>query len=241
MTTMKAIILAAGRGERLKPLTLSTPKPLIKVAGISLIERQILKLKAAGFINLIINLHHLGEQIRGELGDGKKMGVNISYSFEENLLDTAGGIANVLSFFENSPFAMVSADVVSDFDFKVLANVVENKHQQNLIVLVNNPEYHQEGDFYFNPQTKDVQVKTANTINIDRSTAGLELLTFSGFAVFTPTCFAEIPANTNYPLKTILNKLALANNLQGIHYNGVYFDCGNLQRLQLAQKYLLKN
>src|SRR6187402_3125551 len=117
---MKAMILAAGRGERMRPLTDATPKPLLKVGGKPLIVSVIERLKHAGVVDLVVNVSHLAEQIESALGDGARFGVRIAYSFEHEALETAGGIAWALPQLDHRPFLVVNSDVYSDYDFCVL-------------------------------------------------------------------------------------------------------------------------
>jgi len=146
---MKAMILAAGRGERMRPLTDATPKPLLSVGGKYLILFTILKLKQAGVVDLVVNVSHLAEQIERALGDGAQFGVRISYSFEREALETAGGIAWALPMLDELPFLVVNSDVYSDYDFthlKARAQTLSEQQSAHL-VLVDNPEHHPQGDF----------------------------------------------------------------------------------------------
>ena len=143
---MKVMLLAAGRGERMRPLTDATPKPLLLVAGKPIIVHTLDKLRKAGFNDIVINLAHLGEQIVSHLGDGLQFGVNISYSNEgEEGLETAGGIVNALPLLGEQPFIVVNGDIATDFPFASLRNrTIDLAH----LVLVDNPEHHRQGDFY---------------------------------------------------------------------------------------------
>jgi MurNAc alpha-1-phosphate uridylyltransferase len=142
---VKAMILAAGRGERLRPLTDETPKPLIKIAGKSLIEYHLTNLADSGFKEIIINTAWLAEKIHQQLGDGSNYGLSITYSDEGEALETAGGIINALPLLGNEPFLVVNGDIWCDFDFSTLPDLKE-KTQAHL-VLVNNPEHNKKGDF----------------------------------------------------------------------------------------------
>ena len=146
---MRAMILAAGRGERMRPLTDNTPKPLLLAAGKSLIERTIEQLVTAGFTQLVINHAYLGKQIEAALGDGSKLGATICYSPEgETCLETAGGFMNALPFLGNEPFLVVNGDIATDFPFETLkTQSVDFAH----LVLVPNPEHHASGDFQLHP------------------------------------------------------------------------------------------
>jgi len=145
---MKAMILAAGRGERMYPLTLKTPKPMLPVAGQPLIERQLKQLSQAGVREVIINLHHLGHVISDALGDGSQFGLNITYSVEENLLETGGGIVNALPLLGDDPFIILNGDIYSDFDFASLPQTLKPNALTHL-VLTPKPAYRTSGDFNF--------------------------------------------------------------------------------------------
>ena len=142
---MKAMILAAGRGERLRPLTDTTPKPLIKVAGKLLIEYHIYNLAKAGITEIIINTAWLADKIHDELGDGSKYNVSIQYSDEGEALETAGGIIKALPLLGNEPFLVVNGDIWCDYDFTKLPELEESK--QAHLILIDNPEHNLKGDF----------------------------------------------------------------------------------------------
>ena len=147
---LKAIILAAGRGERLRPITDVTPKPLVEIGGKPLIVRHVEKLAAAGITEIVINLAHLGAQIEAKLGTGRHLGAAITYSHEPQALGTAGGIANALKWLGDSAFAAVNADVYSDYPYARLAAAVERLARPSAVahlVLIDNPAHHPEGDF----------------------------------------------------------------------------------------------
>ena len=143
---MKAMVLAAGRGERLRPLTRTLPKPLLQVAGKTLIEHQLDRLKAAGISEVVINLHHLGEQIEALLGDGGEMGLAITYSVEEELLETGGGIKQALPLLGDEPFLVVSADTYHDIDYAGIPSALDSG-MLGLLVMTANPAHHPGGDF----------------------------------------------------------------------------------------------
>lgn len=154
--SFKAMILAAGRGERMRPLTETQPKPLLQAGGKSLIEHQLMRLANAGFSEIVINHAYLGEMIEAALGNGDRYGVNIQYSHEPLVLETAGGIANAMPLLTNDvqdqPFLVVNADVYSDMDYAVLLPVLsqmQSHPEESLVhlVLVDNPEHHPDGDF----------------------------------------------------------------------------------------------
>lgn len=218
---MKAIILAAGRGERLRPLTDETPKPLIEVAGKSLIEYHLSNLAAAGFKEIIINTAWLAEKIHQQLGNGERYGVSIQYSDEGSALETAGGIINALPLIGDNPFLVVNGDIWCDFDFSTLPTL-ENGVQAHL-VLVNNPDHNEKGDFSL--QEKYVK----NT--------GDPMYTYSGIGLYSPAFFAEQqPGRT--PLAPIIRNKINNNLISGQYYNGLWTDVGTIERLQELDKQL---
>lgn len=216
---MKAMILAAGRGERMRPLTDHMPKPLLKVGGKPLIVWHIENLAKAGFREIIINHAHLGKQIEVALGDGKQWGVLIQYSPEKIALETAGGIANALQLLgqgdnEKSPFLVVNGDTFTDIDFGSLNLIKPNLAH---LVMVNNPPQHLQGDFALN------QGKLAE--------AGEPKLTFSGVGVYHPDLFASVVRGEAAKLAPLL-KAAMAKSLvTGQQHLGKWHDIGTPQRL----------
>lgn len=231
------MVLAAGLGKRLKPLTDSMPKPLIPIIGAqTLIERQIASLAKAGFTRIVINLHHLGEQIQAKLGNGSAYGVDIVYSPEKNLLDTAGGIINALPYLGNAPFAVVSADVVSDIDFSILRDKVEHLNNLGHLILIPNPPYHQ-GDFFWNATTGALEIFQS----ADPTNAWGQACTFAGHAVFHPEIFASFPQGSPQALKPVLARAITHHKIDGALHMGAYFDCGTIERLALARTWCQTN
>lgn len=221
---MKAMILAAGRGERMRPLTDRTPKPLLKVGGKPLIVWHIERLAATGFKDLVINHAHLGEQIENALGDGSQWGVRIQYSPEEIALETAGGIANAMPLLGDAPFLVVNGDVFADIDFGALKLVSPNVAH---LVMVDNPPQHAAGDFAF----------SGGKLGVD----GTEKLTFSGVGVYEPKLFAGITRGEAAKLAPLL-KAAMAQGLvSGSHHQGVWHDIGTPERLQALDSQLLNS
>jgi MurNAc alpha-1-phosphate uridylyltransferase len=221
---MKAMILAAGRGERMRPLTDHTPKPLLKVGGKSLIVWHIERLAAAGFKDVVINHAHLGEQIEVALGNGSQWGVRIQYSPEKIALETAGGIANAMPLLGNSPFLVVNGDVYTDIDFGALRLAPPNLAH---LVMVNNPPQHAAGDF--------------TLCNGKLSVEGTEKLTFSGVGVYEPSLFAGIVRGEAAKLAPLL-KVAMAQGLvSGTHHQGAWHDIGTPERLQALDSQLLNS
>jgi MurNAc alpha-1-phosphate uridylyltransferase len=219
---MKAIILAAGSGERMRPLTDHTPKPLLQVGGKSLIVWHLQRLAAAGFKDIVINHAHLGQQIENALGDGSQWGVRIQYSPEKIALETAGGIANAMPLLGDAPFLVVNGDVYTDIDFGAL-----NLTSPNLahLVMVDNPPQHAAGDF--------------SLFNGKLSAEGAQKLTFSGVGIYQPSLFAGIVRGEAAKLAPLL-KAAMAQGLvSGSHHVGAWHDIGTPERLQTLDSQLL--
>ena len=229
---MKAMLLAAGRGERMRPLTDSTAKPLLKVAERSLIEHNILLLKQAGVEDLVINLHHCGDQIKAQLGDGEQFGVRISYSHEAELLDTAGGIRHALKLLGSEPFMVVNADIYCNYDFAPLSRlnlpesgVIGASGQQILahLVLVKNPQHNPQGDFAVSQQA------VAGLSLLDAK--GVEKHTWSGISVLHPELFKGLPVGP-LPMREILHPAIAAKTVTGEIFMGDWTDVGTPERLE---------
>lgn len=217
---MKAMILAAGRGERLRPLTLHTPKPLVRVGGMPLIEYHIRALAKAGFDDLVINHAWLGAQIESHLGDGADLGVHIRYSPEGEPLETGGGIHRALPLLGEEPFVLVNGDIWTDYDFSCL-----NRPHSGLahLVLVDNPAHHREGDFAL-----------IDGIVRDESTAAL---TYSGIAVLSPRLFVGCAAGA-FKLAPLLRRAMAEGQVSGEHYRGRWIDVGTHERLAEVERVL---
>lgn len=214
------MILAAGRGERMRPLTDHTPKSLLKVNGKSLIAMIVFSLARAGITELVINLAHLGEKIAATLGDGAAYGVNIIYSHETEALETAGGIAYALPLLGDAPFIAVNADVYSDYDFAALARSAQQLREtgpQAHLVLVNNPPQHPGGDFAL----------VDGRIQNDGSTK----FTFSGIGAYHPALFAGVARGTRARLADLLIAAMPAGHVTGELYRGRWHDIGTPERL----------
>ncbi len=213
---MKAMILAAGRGERMRPLTDRTPKPLLEVAGRPLIEYLIKQLVNSGFTELVINHAHLGQQIEQKLGSGTHLGAEISYSSEgDSALETAGGIIKALPLLGDEPFLVVNGDIATDFPFAELKNIpVELAH----LVLIDNPPHHPLGDFGFDSNGKVAENK-------------LPLFTFSGIGVYHPHLFSKTSPGKS-KLAPLLKDAMTAGKVTGQHYPGFWMDIGTPERLQ---------
>lgn len=218
---MKAMILAAGRGERLRPLTDKTPKPLIKVAGKSLIEYHLDNLVRSGFKEIVINTAWLAEKIHHALGDGSNYGVTIHYSDEGTALETAGGIINALPLLGDDPFLVVNGDIWCDFDFSTLPKL--KAPTQAHLVLVNNPEHNHKGDFSLQ---QDMIRNAGNTMN-----------TYSGIGIYSADFFKEQTRGA-LPLAPIIRSKCENNLVSGQFYDGLWTDVGTLERLQQLEKQL---
>lgn len=211
------MILAAGRGVRMRPLTDTSPKSLLAVGGKPLIVWQLEKLARAGFTEAVINHAHLGYMIEAALGDGAHFGIAIRYSREDEALETAGGIARALPLLGTGPFLVVNADVYSDYDFSALRGLDLQDRLAHL-VLVDNPPQHPRGDFALEAgRVRD---------------AGAKLLTFSGFGVYAPSLFAGIPAGAKQALAPLLREAMAAGRVSGEHYTGRWHDIGTAERLR---------
>jgi N-acetyl-alpha-D-muramate 1-phosphate uridylyltransferase len=210
------MILAAGRGVRLRPLTDTTPKSLLAVGGKPLIVWHLEKLARAGFAEIVINHAHLGHRIESELGDGSRFGLAIGYSREREALETAGGIALALPLLGPMPFLVINADIYCDYDFSALRDLALGDKLAHL-VLVDNPAQHPRGDFALE----------AGCVR----ESGAPMLTFSGIGIYAPRLFAGIPATTKVPLAPLLRKAMAANRVSGEHYRGRWHDIGTAERL----------
>lgn len=208
---MKVMILAAGRGRRLAPLTDTVPKPMLPVAGKPLIQWQIEALARAGAKEIIINLHHLGAQIADHLGDGATFGLAISYSWEDQLLETGGGIVNALPFFDDEPFWLLNGDIWTDFDFATLSRQLDPPNLAH-IVLTPTPAYRDAGDFEFS----DGQV-----------TARGQSYVYCGIALLAPELFHGLTPG-HFSLRDVYFDLIAAGALSGQVHPGQWQDIGTL-------------
>lgn len=211
-----AMILAAGRGERMRPLTDTTPKPLLRVQGQPLIERHVTALARAGMEKIVINLAWLGAQIREYLGDGARYGVPIVYSEERpHALETAGGIFRALAHLAPGPFAVINGDIYTDFNFESLTVAADRAAH---LVLVRNPPQHPRGDF-----------------GLERGLAvpaGATQYTFSGIAVYRCDFFSGCSDGT-FPLKPLLLRAMAARRCSAELYGGLWEDVGTPERLEV--------
>lgn len=228
---MKAMILAAGRGSRMKPLTDATPKPLLRAGGKSLIDYHLHKLAKAGIKEVVINHAWLGQMIEEHVGDGSRFGLQIQYSPEPpGGLETAGGIIRALPLLGPEPFVVVNGDVYSDYDYsKLVQTAKELTESQAHLVLVDNPPQHSRGDFIL----EDGRV-IATTDAF--SSPGL---TFSGLSIISPALLRGY-ADSRRPLRPLLVRAIRAGTLSGEHYQGEWHDVGTPTRLQTLDKWLRK-
>lgn len=220
---MRAMILAAGRGERMRPLTDHTPKPLLPVGGKPLIVWHIERLAQAGFRELVINHAHLGAQIEAALGDGSRYGVTIDYSAEGEALETAGGIARALPLLGDQPFLVVNGDVYCDYDFARLRAQPMDGVVAHL-VLVDNPPQHANGDFYLDGERLVEQ--------------GAARLTFSGIGVYQPELFDTVVPGSKAKLAPLLFAAIAQQRATAEHYRGAWVDVGTPERLQALDRTL---
>lgn len=216
---MKAMILAAGKGERMRPLTLHTPKPLLKVAGKSLIEHQINRLVAAGVRELVINHAWLGEQIEAALGSGERYGVRIAYSPESMPLETGGGIYQALPLLGEQPFILVNGDVWTSYDYTQLTDKALSGLAH--LVLVDNPEHHTQGDF----SIVDGRVAMEGDVKY----------TYSGIAVIDPRLFNGCKPGA-FKLAPLLREAMSKGLVSGELFSGNWVDVGTPERLQHAEQ-----
>jgi len=222
--TTTAMILAAGRGERLRPLTDHTPKPLIEVGGKALIEHHLERLAAAGIERVVINLAHLGEQIRRHLGDGSRWGLRIDYSIEgeraEQALETAGGIREALDRL-GERFLLINGDVLTDVDYADLLRRGLPADALAHLLLVDNPPHNPGGDFAL------VQGRL--------ETRGDDRLTYAGIGLFRRELFADLPPGRR-ALGPLLREAIDAGRVTGTHHHGDWLDVGTKERLAEARR-----
>lgn len=212
---MRAMILAAGYGKRMRPLTDRTPKPLLEAAGKPLIQYHIEALRDAGFHELVINTGWLGEQLPARFGNGESLGVLIRWSVEETPLETAGGIRNALSLLGSAPFVLVNGDIWTDYDYRRLSGLATDDDAH--LVLVDNPAHHQQGDFHL----------TATGRVRDN---GQPKHTYAGIACLHPRLFARA-GSTSPQLAPVLREAMAADRVSGERHAGQWWDIGTPQRL----------
>ncbi|EXI91815.1 MAG: Glucose-1-phosphate thymidylyltransferase [Candidatus Accumulibacter sp. BA-94] len=232
---MKAMILAAGRGERLRPLTDTTPKPLLRAGGRPLIAWHLQRLAAAGWRDVVINHAHLGQQIVATLGDGTEFGLSISYSPEPaGALETAGGIAAAMPLLGPHPFLAINGDVWCDWDVARARQLVEREESGPRcahLVLVDNPPHHPTGDFRLAGDT---------VLAADRHTDD-GTLTYAGIGVFWPEFFAGVPRGAVMKLRPLLDEGIRRGLISGERHAGRWVDVGTCERLALLDMELVRS
>lgn len=229
----KVMILAAGRGERMRPLTDTIPKPLLQAGGKALIEYHLENLARAGFTDIVINHAYLGEIIESTLGNGERYGVNISFSHEPLVLETAGGIANAMPLLTNQseqqPFLVINGDVYCELDFTFLLSVFRRMQAKSAsylahLVLVDNPTHHPEGDFALDRN----QIKLA----------GNKKLTFSGIGIYQPKLFSNVEQNIATKLAPLLRQAINEGKVSGEYFSDIWIDVGTVERLDHLNRLL---
>lgn len=218
---MKAMILAAGRGERMRPLTDTTPKSLLEVRGKALIAWHIEALARAGFREIVVNHAHLGRKLESALGDGDRFGVAIRYSREAEALETAGGIAHALPLLGGEPFVAVNADTFCDFDFSRLASRALGRNLAHL-VLVENPPHHPDGDF--------------SLIGDIVGVGGEPRRTFAGIGLYRPELFRDIIPGSKAQLAPLLRAAMMQRKVSGELHRGNWHDVGTPARLDALNR-----
>jgi MurNAc alpha-1-phosphate uridylyltransferase len=214
-TPLKTMILAAGKGTRLAPLTDTVPKPMLQLAGKPLIQWQVEALAKAGVTEVIINLHHLGEQIADHLGDGATYGLQITYSVEAELLETGGGIVNALHHFEDQPFWLLNGDIWTDFDFSSLPTTPAIKDLAH-VVLTPTPAYRATGDFEYHD---------------GRVTRRGDRYVYCGIAVIDPMMFAGVRLE-HFSLRDLYFELIAKGQISAQLHTGQWHDIGTVDQYQ---------
>ncbi|QFU74485.1 nucleotidyltransferase family protein [Halioglobus maricola] len=221
---MKAMILAAGFGERMRPLTEHTPKPLLQVAGVPLMEYHLRRLAAAGCNEIVVNVSHLADQIETYFGDGDRWGVNIAYSHEDEPLETAGGIQRALPLLGDEAFLVVNGDVWIDYPFEQLIDYQLKPWEQAHLVMVDNPPQHPLGDFCL-----DVEGR------VSERPEPLAGYTYAGLAMFSPVFFAHLRPG-KLALRPLLDQAIADGSLGAQYYGGEWADVGTPERLKELDK-----
>lgn len=217
--TRSAMILAAGRGTRLLPLTAAVPKPLIEVAGKTLIAHQLERLANVGIERVVVNLHHLGGMLRRHLGNGRAFGLQIDYSEEPELLETAGGIVQALPMLDDGPFLLVNGDVFSDFDLSALGPLGDGILAH--LVMVPRPDWQERGDFDLGEA-----IASGHRLRLD----GQGTLTYAGLARYHSALFRSLEPGFR-PLRPVLEASITAGNISAQVHRGLWEDIGTLDRL----------
>jgi MurNAc alpha-1-phosphate uridylyltransferase len=213
---MKAMILAAGRGERLRPLTERVPKPLVEAGGKALIDWHLQRLASAGYRDAVVNVSHLADLVMAHVGDGKRYGMRIAWSHEPEPLETAGGIAKARNLLGEAPFLLVNSDIYCDYDFSRLRDF-SLKAPLGHLVLVPNPAQHTAGDF------------TLESGMVGNGAA--PRYTYAGIAILSPAIVAGVRSGDKAPLGALLRQAAGEARLSGELHRGVWTDVGTAERL----------
>jgi len=234
-TRCTAMLLAAGRGERMMPLTDKTAKPLLKVNDKRLIDYHLEKLTSAGISRVVVNPSWQADKITSALGDGSAYGLHIDYSHEPVALETAGGIRKALPLLGDDPFLVVSADVWSDFDYGMLLSsdvAITAAH----LLMVDNPEHHKGGDFAID-STNKLALKNED---VNKKIAAPATCTYSGIGLYHPDLFKRLP-EAACPLRNVLVPAIAADQVTAIKHSGLWFDVGTVERLKSLDTLLRKN
>lgn len=219
------MILAAGEGIRLRPITLRTPKPLLEIGGETLIERHIEALVRAGIDGIVVNLHHMGAQIRAFVGDGSRWSVTVEYSEESELLETGGGIAKALPLLGSEPFVVVSADICTEFDFARLTRALPDGILGHL-VMVNNPSHHPEGDYGFGTG------ESGGLRHLD--VGATRKFNYGGMALLSAELFSGVPV-ARLPLRPLFDRAIAEGRMTGERYPGPWINIGTEAHLASAR------
>lgn len=249
----QAMILAAGKGTRMRPLTFTTPKPLIKVGGRALIEWHILALRQAGITDIVINAAWLADKLQAGIGDGSRYGVNIRWSVEEKPLETAGGIAKAL--YENQlkpePFLLINGDVWTRHPLDGLGKNAGLNHSQAVddvavlahLLLVDNPKHNRAGDFIYHdgkvlmkPEHQKLEPQADN--NSSEQAREQKTWTFAGISLLHPALFVDVPYDRPYPLAKVLKQAMMTSQVSAEIYDGIWVDVGTPERLAWVNNHL---
>lgn len=227
---MKAMILAAGLGQRMRPLTDSLPKPMLPAGGKPLLQYHLEALAKIGVSEVIINLAYLGDKIRDFVGNGAKFGLNVSYSEEPEPLETAGALLHALPLLGDEPFILINGDVWTDYPLAELATYRLQEDEDAHLILVPNPEFHPAGDFSPNPHGR-----LENNANLPK-------FTFGGISLIHPRLINTYPQQRNkFPLGEVLRFGIVHNRISAQIYGGGWSDVGTPERLMALDKTLLAN
>jgi MurNAc alpha-1-phosphate uridylyltransferase len=222
------MILAAGYGKRLRPLTEKIPKPMISVAGKPLLQHHIERLVAMGITEVVINISWLADQIESFFGDGSNFGIRITWSKESEPLETGGGILKALPLLGDAPFLLINGDIWTDFPLPTVADITLEDNQSAWLLLVNNPQHNLAGDFGLQDGFISYKPDLKHT--------------FSGISVFKPMLFADYAQNrmaaSSFPLREILRPAIESKRIIGSVYAGHWCDVGTIERYNELSKRL---